>query len=104
MSPLKTKRPSDVASRKREASWRRQGMVFTVRRYSAMFKRQGGVCALCGKPPHGRRLDVDHDHKTKVIRGLLCRHCNRNLRVCRWLTHQWLDRARRYCGLPERTS
>lgn len=94
-----------IADRKREASWRRQGMRFTVRQYNTMLKRQGGVCALCGKPPKSRRLDVDHDHKKPMganIRGLLCRHCNRNLRHCRWLTHGWLDRARAYCGLEPR--
>jgi hypothetical protein len=41
-----------------------------------MILQQGGVCALCGsgKPEH-----VDHDHKTKRIRGILCFNCNRGL-------------------------
>jgi hypothetical protein len=39
---------------------------------------QGGVCAICGKPPKvgGRRLSVDHDHATGKIRGMLCTRCN----------------------------
>lgn len=53
--------------------------------YDRMFKRQGGVCAICGTPPKkgGRRLNVDHDHKTKKVRGLLCFLCNRGLGIFR---------------------
>jgi hypothetical protein len=41
-----------------------------------MVLQQGGVCALCtsGKPEH-----VDHDHRTKRVRGILCFNCNRGL-------------------------
>jgi hypothetical protein len=34
---------------------------------------QGRVCAVCGvKPP----TQVDHDHETGVVRGILCLYCN----------------------------
>lgn len=51
----------------------------TVDEYDALLKAQGGVCAICGKPPKTRRLGVDHDHKTGVVRGLLCYFCNHRL-------------------------
>lgn len=45
--------------------------------YDALLQRQNGLCAGCGtKPTKKRRLAVDHDHKTKKIRGLLCFNCN----------------------------
>lgn len=36
-------------------------------------------CAICGAPPTTKRLQVDHDHQTDEIRGLLCARCNRML-------------------------
>jgi hypothetical protein len=43
---------------------------------AAILVDQGGVCGLCGGPPP---LVVDHCHKTKMVRGLLCSRCNRGL-------------------------
>jgi hypothetical protein len=36
-------------------------------------------CAICGARSgcsKGRKLFIDHNHKTKKIRGLLCSKCN----------------------------
>lgn len=48
--------------------------------YIHMSKMQGGVCAICHKPPkRGTRLHVDHDHTALTVRGLLCTGCNTRL-------------------------
>ena len=66
---------------KHEISVRRQGghlkRRYGISRadYAALLARQGGVCAICGKPPE-KTLCVDHCHSTGRIRGLLCRKCN----------------------------
>lgn len=45
--------------------------------YEEMLKRQNGVCAICCQhDPSGKLLSVDHNHKTGVVRGLLCTNCN----------------------------
>ncbi len=50
----------------------------TVEDYDRMFVEQGGVCKVCSSPPpSGKPLDIDHDHITMEIRGLLCGPCNR---------------------------
>jgi Mor family transcriptional regulator len=46
----------------------------TTEAFDGLLKQQRGKCALCLK---AKRLVVDHDHKTRVIRGLLCGGCNR---------------------------
>jgi hypothetical protein len=51
----------------------------SVEQYEEMLDRQGGVCGLCGEPPRGLRLAVDHDHETGRVRGLLHNECNRAL-------------------------
>ena len=38
------------------------------------------TCRICGKPPaENRRHNIDHDHTTKAIRGILCNRCNNAL-------------------------
>jgi hypothetical protein len=51
----------------------------TCQDYWALFRLQKGLCALCKSPPGKRRFDVDHDHETGEIRGLLCRKCNQTI-------------------------
>lgn len=34
-----------------------------------MFEKQDGLCAICREAP---ATDVDHDHETGVVRGLIC--------------------------------
>lgn len=45
-----------------------------------MWEDQDGKCLICGKPfTKPSDACVDHNHKTKKIRGLLCGKCNRGL-------------------------
>lgn len=45
--------------------------------YQRLYVFQGQVCAICGRATgKTRRLSVDHDHDTGLVRGLLCRPCN----------------------------
>jgi hypothetical protein len=44
--------------------------------YDAMVLSQGGKCFICRELPTARGLFVDHCHKTKRLRKLLCHHCN----------------------------
>lgn len=44
--------------------------------YEMTLLSQNGVCKICGSTNKKRRLSVDHCHKTKKIRGLLCGNCN----------------------------
>lgn len=69
------------ACRSRQASSRHLARDFGLddAQYEALLKRQEGVCAICHRPPKKIRLHIDHDHKTGVIRGLLCSWCNHKL-------------------------
>ncbi len=70
--------------------------------FKEMVEAQGGVCALCFKPPTTRmsrgkkppRLSIDHNHETGAVRGLLCRRCNAALHYIE--NKDWLNRALSY--------
>lgn len=47
-----------------------------IEHYEQLQASQNGRCAICHRLPGKRRLDVDHNHDTGQIRGLLCRSCN----------------------------
>ena len=53
----------------------------TLEDYNKMFEAQEGKCAICQRHQNKltRSLCVDHDHKTKQIRALLCITCNTDL-------------------------
>ena len=40
----------------------------TEAEYNAQLARQGGGCKICGKPPTGKALHVDHDHGWKKVK------------------------------------
>lgn len=66
----------------REKSIRVYGI--TGKMYEKLLEDQNFVCAICGEdekiinPRTGYPfpLSIDHDHITKEVRGLLCKHCN----------------------------
>jgi hypothetical protein len=49
--------------------------------YHRLLALQGGVCAVCGHPPGRWRLDLDHDHETGEVLGLIHRRHNRAVTV-----------------------
>ncbi len=81
----------DPENRKRQATlvrkWKnknRYGMV--VGQFEDMYNKQEGKCLICGSfliidGSPSKRPNVDHDHKTGKVRGLLCRRCNQGIGV-----------------------
>lgn len=74
--------------------------------WMALFRYQGGLCAIClGK--RGYRLDVDHDHRKAErlgvrasVYGLLCKRCNRVLLPAAWRDPKILRAAADYLENP----
>ena len=68
--------------------------------YERLMEKQGGLCAICRRPPEGtnsrtKSLHLDHSHATGNIRGLLCHQCNLGLGALRDDT-AILDAAKAY--------
>lgn len=56
----------------------------SIDEYTELLKLQDGRCGICRRMPTWtlatwKRFQVDHDHKTSEVRGLLCSHCNAGL-------------------------
>jgi hypothetical protein len=78
--------PDKYKALNKEIAFKRRGI--TKADYDKMFDAQGGLCAVCAGPPggpHARRFrfQVDHDHESGQIRGLLCNKCNFVLGLCK---------------------
>lgn len=65
---------------KQDAIMRRQYGI-SMEEFDALLEFQGGGCAICSKPIEKlrRRMNIDHDHKTGKVRGILCSGCNTGL-------------------------
>ena len=55
------------------------GSQFSTGDYNRKFKAQNHRCAVCGYSSEFHRLNVDHNHQTMIVRGLLCDYCNQNV-------------------------
>ncbi len=53
----------------------------TIAEWNRLHREQQNCCAICGvhESRLSRQLDVDHDHDTGRVRGLLCNYCNKIL-------------------------
>jgi hypothetical protein len=70
---------NDKRARKNELN-RYYGL--TEQDYELIKDKQNNGCAICGSNVSDslhRRLSVDHCHKTKKVRGLLCTKCNNGI-------------------------
>jgi recombination endonuclease VII len=56
--------------------WLQAKYDITEDEYIRLYNAQDGRCAICGIHPADKLLCVDHDHKTGLVRGLLCVRCN----------------------------
>lgn len=67
--------------KRRQARLARYGL--TEGTFDALLAAQDGKCAICGRSDSGTDLhdsfNIDHDHKTGAVRGLLCQPCNQGL-------------------------
>lgn len=55
--------------------WVRSTYGIEPEAFDRMLAEQGGLCAICATAPTGQ-WNIDHDHSTGAVRGLLCSPCN----------------------------
>jgi len=86
-NPEKVKKYRDEYHAARAASGERQkyDALYRLRKYGltqeafdALLREQGGSCRICrtDSPGAKRGWNIDHDHATGRVRGILCHRCN----------------------------
>lgn len=67
--------------KKRNMRKRAGDAKLTPEQFEQMFEAQGKKCAICSATEPGSKVgwNIDHCHKTKAVRFILCAHCNRGL-------------------------
>lgn len=73
------KRPLEAVAKRAQYERRQKARAnygLTFAEYDALHAKD--KCDICGAPGSGRwrRLHIDHDHTTGIVRGLLCHECN----------------------------
>ena len=68
-----------ISKRQSDIRYKLRRYNITLEEYTRKFNEQNGCCAMCGRSQleFKNALAVDHDHKTRKNRGLLCVNCNR---------------------------
>lgn len=59
-----------------KAANRRRNYNLEPEEYNKLLETSGNKCMICGSDPTNKSLHIDHCHKTGIVRGLLCHHCN----------------------------
>jgi hypothetical protein len=58
-------------------NWRLQSRYgITLEEVQVMLQQQNNSCYICGTHIEGKNVKVDHCHRTKKVRKLLCHSCN----------------------------
>jgi Recombination endonuclease VII len=68
------------SERKRDLTYKKRYGI-TLVQYNELLVKQNFACAICETPQSmlPKRLNVDHNHETGKVRGLLCWDCNKRL-------------------------
>lgn len=52
----------------------------TTEMWNQMYEHQKGLCGVCHQPLADKVVNIDHDHRSGLVRGLACFHCNKSIR------------------------
>ena len=71
-------KPHNWSGLEREDNIMRKQYGISTHQFAELLEFQGGGCAICAKPIENirRRMNIDHDHETNKVRGILCTGCN----------------------------
>jgi hypothetical protein len=74
-------KPHNWSGLERADNIMRKQYGISLEEFNTLLEIQDNSCAICAKPLDSlrRRMNIDHDHDTNKVRGLLCTGCNTGL-------------------------
>lgn len=97
---------SSCSKRFARAVWVFKVYGITLEEYDHILDHQGGVCAICNRPPKVNEVfHVDHEHSKAGagrVRGIVCSYCNTRL-IGRLRDHEKAQRLADYLRQPPAT-
>ena len=77
-------------------AWRERARRYGIgkKQWDKLLQQQNGLCALCDRNPEV----VDHCHKEKIVRGLLCNRCNTRIQILEG-DKEYLEKSMKYVGV-----
>lgn len=70
--------------------------------WQTIYDHQEGLCGVCGQPLDNRIANTDHEHKSGLVRGILCFNCNRSIRE--YFTIDFVTKILEYLKNPPATA
>jgi hypothetical protein len=92
-----------MATKKARDAYLRRTHGITLSEFERILEAQDGHCAICPSTGGTRALHVDHDHRTGLVRGLLCFFHN-SLLMRRGVSPELLRAAAQYLESPPAVS
>lgn len=74
-------KPHNWSGLERADNIMRKQYGISLEQFNELLEIQDNGCAICKKPLDSlrRKMNIDHDHETNQVRGLLCTGCNTGL-------------------------
>lgn len=72
---------AQASKRKEQLKWARIKKEYSIdqQQFNAMLEKQKRECSICLTLLHEKNTHIDHCHKTKKVRSLLCNRCNQGI-------------------------
>jgi hypothetical protein len=76
--------------------------LLTAANWQQIYDHQKGLCGICRQPLENKIANTDHEHRSGLVRGILCFNCNRSVRE--YFTVEFVSAILEYLKNPPATA
>jgi hypothetical protein len=79
-----------------------ENFLLSAASWQTIYDFQKGLCGICCQPLENKLANTDHEHKSGLVRGILCFNCNRSVRE--YFTVEFVSAILEYLKYPPATA